>query len=263
MTTFSDTITFKLQQLGFSEKEAAVYIACLDLGAVSAVSTIASRAKLQRTTAYDILRNLEQKGVVIAVKSKKNRYYEALPPEKVIAYLKEQSAKYARLALDAQEMLPQLNARRRSHEDRPRVYFYEGEDGLRRVYEETLSSTGEILAYACDQTNQESLPWYFPKYYKRRAAKKIPIRAIFPDSQKNRDRHALDKEELRESRLVPRELLNFTPEINFFDNKIMIADWKEKLGIIIESREIAKAFKQTFELAWEAAEKYQKETEHV
>ena len=53
-------------------------------------------------------------------------------------------------------------------------------------------------------------------------------------------------------------MLDFTPEINFFDNKIMIADWKEKLGIIIESREITKVFKQTFELAWEAAEKYHK-----
>lgn len=247
----------QLQQLGFSEKEAAVYLACLELGAVSAVSTIAARSKLQRTTAYDILRSLEQKGVVISVKSRKNRYYEALPPEKLIAYLKEQSAQYARLAYEAKEMLPQLHARFRSQGDRPRVYFYEGDEGLVRVYEETLSSTGEILGYACDQTNQEALPWYFPKYYKRRAAKNIPIRAIFPDTPESRARHALDKEELRESLLVPRELLNFTPEINFFDNKIMIADWKEKLGIIIESREIAKAFKQTFELAWQAAEKYQ------
>ncbi|MBI5413536.1 hypothetical protein HZA42_04280 [Candidatus Peregrinibacteria bacterium] len=55
---------------------------------------------------------------------------------------------------------------------------------------------------------------------------------------------------------MPKKNLDFTPEINFFDNKIMIADWKEKLGIIIESEEIVKVFKQTFELAWEAAEKY-------
>lgn len=41
----------------------------------------------------------------------------------------------------------------------------------------------------------------------------------------------------------------------------MIADWKEKIGIIIESEEIANVFKQTFELAWEAAEKYHAEIE--
>ncbi len=39
----------------------------------------------------------------------------------------------------------------------------------------------------------------------------------------------------------------------------MIADWKEKLGIIIESEEIVRVFKQTFELAWEASEKYHRE----
>jgi hypothetical protein len=34
-----------------------------------------------------------------------------------------------------------------------------------------------------------------------------------------------------------------------YDNKIMIASWKEKLGIIIESAEITDAMKKIFELA--------------
>ena len=114
------------------------------------------------------------------------------------------------------------------------------------------------MAYASDQANQEAVSWYFPKYYKRRAAKGIPIRALFPDTPKDRERHSLDKKELRRSRLLPKDVMDFTPEINFFDNKIMIADWEEKLGIIIESEEIVKVFKQSFELAWEAAEKHHK-----
>jgi hypothetical protein len=39
----------------------------------------------------------------------------------------------------------------------------------------------------------------------------------------------------------------------------MIANWKEKLGIIIESKEIAKVFRYSYELAWEAAGKYHDE----
>lgn len=244
-----------LQKLGLNSKEAAVYLASMELGIASPVSTIAKKANINRTTTYDILDQLVQKGVVISQTKRGGRYYEALPPAKLIAYLKEQSEKYSRLAAEADQLLPELNTHYRLS-SRPRVYFYEGDEGLIRVYEETLTSSEEILAYASDQANQDAIPWYFPKYYQRRAAKKIPIRALFPDTQKDRERHSLDNQELRRSRILPKDKLDFTPEINFFDNKMMIADWKEKLGIIIESPEIVKVFKQTFELAWEASEKY-------
>lgn len=250
----------QLLKLGLSSKEAAVYMALMGLGASSPVSTIAKKAIVNRTTTYDILEILLEKGLVISQKKKSSRYYEALPPEKIVAYLKEQSEKFSYLAQEASAMLPELNVHYRAS-GRPKVYFYEGDEGLIRVYEETLSSSEEILAYASDQANQDAIPWYFPQYYKRRAEKKIPIRALFPDTPKDRERHKLDSVELRQSRLLPKDKLDFTPEVNFFDNKMMIADWKEKLGIIIESEEIVKVFKQTFELAWEAAEKYEDEIE--
>jgi len=248
----------QLQRLGLAPKEALVYMATLELGEASPVSTIAKKAAVNRTTTYDILELLAKKGLVIVSTAKKYRYYRAQPPEKIVAYLKEQSEKFARLAEETENILPELNSHYRALTGRPRVYFYEGYEGLIRVYEETLTSSEEILAYASDQANQEAVEWYFPKYYKRRAELKIPIRALFPDTPKDRQRHSLDKAEMRRSRLLPKHVMDFTPEINFFDNKIMIADWKEKLGIIIESEEIVKVFKQSFELAWEAAEKYHK-----
>ena len=47
-------------------------------------------------------------------------------------------------------------------------------------------------------------------------------------------------------------------EIDMYDNKVMIASWKEKLGIIIESEEIADAMKKVFELAWIVAQQISK-----
>ena len=44
-------------------------------------------------------------------------------------------------------------------------------------------------------------------------------------------------------------------EINIYDNKVMIASWREQLGIIIESAEIADVMKKTFELAWAEAKR--------
>ena len=248
----------QLQKLGLKPKEAQLYFVAMEIGVPSPVSTLATKARINRTTAYDILEQLVLKGIMIAQTKRSGRYYQALPPAKITAYLKEQSEKFSRLAEEADKILPELNTHFRAS-GRPKVYFYEGDEGLIRVYEETLTSSEEILAYASDQANQDAIPWYFPQHYKRRAAKKIPIRALFPDTPKDRERHSLDSQELRRSLLLPKNKLDFTPEVNIFDNKIMIADWKEKLGIIIESTEIVKVFKQSFELAWEAAEKHHAE----
>ena len=41
----------------------------------------------------------------------------------------------------------------------------------------------------------------------------------------------------------------------------MIASWREKLGIIIESAEIAEAMKKIYELAWAEAKRLEEKLE--
>ena len=51
-------------------------------------------------------------------------------------------------------------------------------------------------------------------------------------------------------------------EINVYDNKVMIASWREKLGVVIESAEIADAMKKIFELAWAEAKRLDAQLRH-
>ena len=102
------------------------------------------------------------------------------------------------------------------------------------------------------------LKGYFPKYYERRAGSGITIRAILPDNVAGVERAKHDKVEARETRLVSETEYGFHPEINVYDNKVMIASWREKLGIIIESAEIADAMKKIFELSWLGAKTLEK-----
>ena len=103
------------------------------------------------------------------------------------------------------------------------------------------------------------LPGYFPDYYHRRAKAGIFIRAIAPVTEIGIERRSHDKEEKREIAFVPKDKYYFSPEINIYDNKVMIASWREKLGIIIESAEIADAMKKIYELAWSEAKRLDKE----
>lgn len=244
----SHELRLTLQELGFSTKEATVYVALLELGH-GTVTEIARKAGINRTTGYDILGSLANKGLVNVSGKEPKQEYAAEPPEAVIDYLKrEAEAAKARIA-KAGELLPQLRSVHAT-QNRPKIKFYEGVEGLKQVYEDTLTSTETIRAYANVDDMHNGLPNYFPNYYKRRAGADISIRAIVPKTPVGMSRGAYNEEEKREIAFVPPDKYYFSPEINIYDNKVMIASWREKLGIIIESAEIADAMKKIYELAW-------------
>ncbi len=242
-----------LHTLGFSEKEAIVYVALLELGR-GTVTQIARKAGINRTTGYDILDSLASKGVVNVSGKEPKQEYAAEPPEAVVRYLKKESEVAGERIQKAEAFLPQLRSVHAT-QNRPKIKFYEGTDGLKQVYEDTLTSSETIRAFANAGEGQKGIPHYFPEYYKRRARKNISIRAIFPQTPEGIARSAFDAEEKREVAFVPADAYYFSPEINIYDNKIMIASWKEKLGISIESAEIADAMKKIFELAWAEAKR--------
>ena len=174
--------------------------------------------------------------------------------DKFVSLLNERLVETEQQLRTAKAFLPQLRAMH-TVEDRPQVRFYEGLDGLKEVYEDTLTSTEPIVAYAAIDEMHTTLKEYFPLYYKRRAQKGISIRGIVPKTALALERATHNEEEAREIAFVPPEKFGFSPEIDIYDNKVMIASWKEKLGVIIQSAEIADAMKKIFELAWAEAKR--------
>lgn len=249
-------LKIKLRSLGFSEKESDVYIALLELGK-GTVSKISLQAGINRTTGYDILGSLMNKKLVSVSGKEPKQEYVAEPPKAITEYLKRQIHQTEEHIKQAEEILPELTSIY-SVDNRPKIRFYEGTDGLEYVYEDTLTSSEAIRAYATVDDMHKALPNYFPEYYKRRAEKNISIRAIVPETPTGKEREVHDVEEKREIAFVPPDKYYFSPEINIYDNKVMIASWREKLGIIIESEEIADAMKKIYELAWERAKEMNK-----
>lgn len=250
-------LKINLRSFGFSEKEAGVYISLLELGK-GTVTEISRKAGINRTTGYDILDTLVSKGVVNISGKEPKQEYSAESPITITEYLKRQAAEVSRNIEKSEEVVAELNSIH-SSKSRPKIKFYEGNDGLRRAYEDTLTSSGSILAYATVDDMYKNIPGLFPEYFHKRASKNIFARAIVPKTPLGIVRKDHDKEEMRETLLIPADKYYFSPEINIYDNKVMIASWREKLGIIIESEEIADAMKKIYELAWAEAKRLDKE----
>lgn len=249
----------KLEKLGLARKEAQVYLSLLELGP-SVVSDIAKKATINRSTTYVLLESLVGQGLVSTSERQGIKIYNPAPPERLVQFIEESVKKYTELVGVAHGLLPELKSMYVGVGPKPKIQYFEGLEGIKTAYEDTLSSKETIRAYASIENMHKALPDYFPEYYRRRAEKHINIRAIFPDTPEAKERITHNKEETREAALVPSEKYAFSPEINIYDNKIVFMSLLEKFSLIIESQELADALKKAFELSWQEAIRLNKKT---
>lgn len=131
-----------LKESGFSEKEVSVYLALFALGS-AVVSGIAKRAAINRSTAYVILDLLAKRGLVSFAERRGVRLYNAASPEHLVQYLEKSAKKYANLAGVVKKAMPELKSLQKAGQaiqSRPKVQLFEGQEGIKTVYEETLAS---------------------------------------------------------------------------------------------------------------------------
>jgi hypothetical protein len=140
------------------------------------------------------------------------------------------------------------------------VRFFEGWEGLRKVYEDTLTAESELLNFANSAVVRRHWPEYDEQYVDARVKRGIRLRGISPDDEAGKRVHGEDKKKLREIRLVPAADFDFKNEINVYDHKVAICSFdsglkgdKDMFGVIIESKEVAETQRQIFEMAWRYA----------
>lgn len=242
-----------LKSLNFSEKEAKVYLALLELGSAKA-HDVARKTGINRTTVYDLLEILLNRGLISKYKKGSLAFFNARDPKHLLSYLdrekEEQEKNIDKQKKKVRELLPELVSLQNIYTAKPKIQFFEGEKGVREAYGDTLTTKETILAYANVQTMHEGLPNFFPEYYKRRAGKKIFIKTIMSQNKLSFERAKLNQQEMRDTRFLPDKDMTFSPEINLYNNKMLVASWKEKMALIIESKELVDLQKLIFNLLW-------------
>ena len=245
----------QLTDLGFASKEAKVYLGLLELGP-STTTKIARKASINRTTTYDIIDSLVNDGLINPIAETKVQKFAAEHPNKVITFLENRIKKAQNKLKQATLLIPELLSVYNTKE-KPHVRYYEGADGMREAFEDTLTSKETIRAYDVGEDMIKALSEkYFNDYFKRRAAKNIAIRVIAPNTPETLAITKNDAQEMRTTLLVPKDKFYFSTGTNIYNNKVMISSWREKFAIIIESQEIASAQKKVFELAWLGAKQF-------
>ncbi len=236
----------QLTEIGFTEKEARIYMASLELGS-SSIQNIASKTGLKRSTVYDIVDKLIGKGLINLVGDGKRRLFSAENPQKIRQMLKTKEMAFGQL-------MPNLLSLYNLHETKPRIRFYEGKRGLETIWWDIINSKRTILAYSSvDALHGALSPAFIDTIVKERVKRGIYAKVIISDTPLARKYAQKNKETKREYRFVSQDLFPFTNDINICDNFITISSLSEKFGLIIESKKIAEMQRAIFELAWMGA----------
>lgn len=240
-----------LQGLGYKPQETKIYLACLEIG-LNPVSPIAAKAGIQRTQSYKILEKLHREGVVSMVEKHGKKHYSAVSLEQL---KRIQLGKIKHF----EAIIPELKTLEKSLISRPKVQFFEGAEGIKTALNDTLNQPkgSEFVAYFTGSGFYEQDPEFATRYVAARVKRGLKVRCLAPDTPATRAWVKKDKEQLRETLLLPADKFPFSNEFDIYCNKVAIISVQDELlAVIIESESIAKTQKMIFTLAWEAAEKY-------
>lgn len=248
-------LELELKKVGFSDKEAKVYLALLELGS-SPVQEIAKKAKVNRATTYIVLEALKKRGVVSAVEESKKSHFAPESPATLMRLFRMQEREVREKEEEFKKALPELDALFRSIGGRPVIRFFEGKEAINAVRTEILSSgTRDLLdIYSLDYVKEIKTilpPEEEAEFLKEREQKGIRVRSLYT----SKEGKSSEFKSKSDRRYIDHRRFPFYCDIVIFGSKIAITTLKGQIvSVIIESQEIADTLKSLFELAWDRGE---------
>jgi HTH-type transcriptional regulator, sugar sensing transcriptional regulator len=241
----------KLLSSSLSEAEVKVYLAALELGE-TLPTTLAKKANIKRPTLYELFPKLLEKGL-LAEKIKGKRKY--LVAQDIQPYLNERQKELEK----AQEAIPALRALLATASSKPAILFYEGVEGIKKVYYDHLLVREEVFELVGIENIHPELQKYIINYYiPERIRRKIPLKMIVNGSinvDPFRVRSSI--RELREVKVFGKNTLSTPLGLDIYGDNISITLHRkdsEMIGIIIRSSEIAETLRSLFQFLWASAE---------
>lgn len=247
-----------LFQIGLSKNQIKVYLTLLQLGEAT-IQEITAKSKIKRTSVYHSLDNLAARNLVTFQDKGWHRQYYAENPKKVLLTFKEEQQASIAKEKKFLVILPELVSLYNVKAEKPKIRYFEGIEGIKQIYEETLllKHGEEMLGYGSAVMLEKYLgDEWLKNYWQTRIKRKIFVKAILEDSEIGRAYQESDKKFFRQTLLVSKEKFPFTNFVNIFGNKIYIISFEHLLGVIIDSADITQTQRSFFNLAWEAAGKY-------
>ncbi|MDP1620211.1 MAG: helix-turn-helix domain-containing protein [Candidatus Moranbacteria bacterium] len=245
-----DKLREKLIGLDLSDRETDVYLAVLVFGK-GTVSDIARKAKIKRTTVYEYIESLLEKGLIYKTAEKKRIFYCVENPEKIVKMLENIKKAIDEKKQRAEKIIPDLQSLYSASFNKPVISFYEGKQGIRRIYEEMADTHKDVYSIFS--------PTSFFKLFSFRENHELLMKLyenggmmynLVEKSDKAVER--LKRKEYDgfvKNKLLP-EGFKFETDLLIVGDTVAMVSFKNLVGVIIKDKAIADLQKNIFNLLW-------------
>lgn len=237
-----------LQEIGFSKKEAAIYLANLKIGANRA-SVIAKEAKIQRSTAYMIMENLSKKGFLMEFKKENLKFYTAADPKIILNHLRYQQMDFGSKITFLSENIGRFNSLKTKYHISPQINLITGENGIIYAYESMLAEKMPIKSIISAESFSPKIKKYLGEFNKKRIAKKIQIKIITCEQNIDELQYFFIYKPC-DIKFIGKNFVTDST-INIYGEKMSIISHKNESAIIICNSLTTEAFNNFFDLIWD------------
>ena len=235
--SFTMDVSRALHKIGLNTGETKVYLALLKLGSVP-VSKLKEETHLHRTTIYDFVEKLLNKGLVTYVVKTGVKYYNAVNPEKLLEYVKEKEE----TVLD---VLPQLLKFSSLQPEEIHVEVYKGTEGVKSLLNDVLRVGKDYVIFGIDESIfQQRFGTLMDKFFRKEKEKGFKERILTSEEVTY-----IYPYETATYRYLPKESFNPTPTYVYGDT-VSILIWEPLNVIKIRNAALADSYVKHFEILW-------------
>lgn len=251
------TISDLLIQFGLDSKEAEIYLRLLRVGPTRA-SVLAYQMDLPRTTVQNILLRLEKEHFVTKIFQKNVHIFSATHPENLPSLLetkkRQELDRFQNIDEQLSNFTPQLLAMMHTKKT-PNVRLYQGEEAVRTVLFDTLTSKTELKDFAnidamfqyAKETNDE--------YVAAREKTKITKRSLLLDTPFAREVYEGGEYSPKSHKGYKwiKSMYPFALEMNIYDGKVSYITYVKDdfVGVIIENDYIYQMHNSMWNMMWD------------
>lgn len=257
----SDTteLIHKLSTFNLSEIEGRIYLH-LSESQPQPVLTLSRLLNIPRTTVYDAITKLLEKGLVERVINHKSTTYKASSLENFQKIINQTDE----LSKEMTSALKDLQSNLRKKKDSPQstqVRYYQGPEGLRQMIWNCLKAKDEIVGYSIFGRVEVVGASFYQRFVDEFARRNLTDRVIANPTPRTLayighdvtpGRHQLKGQNIR---TIVAEDLYIAGDIMIYNNIYAVSYWQggEVVGVELENADLVKHERSIFELLWRSA----------
>ncbi len=225
-----------LTRVGLSHYASQIYLTLIERGPET-ISDISKHTGLHRPTISAHIPDLEEKGLLTTSKKGKRTLYVAESPDHLIPLFEQTKH-------ELQKYIPELSETFSKRAHKPIVTFYEGKQGIRRVFDDLLNTLkrGDTF-YRYSSRKEPTDDTYLPSDYRqRRDEKKLERFVIANDTYVKTKKTRIE----RQIKVIPKSFGLFEYDVTtmIYKDKLAIIDYSSETAFIVDNPALAH-FQQT------------------